>query len=190
MELYFYDGEVFEKMTHAGEQITEREFQKCTFKNCDFSKTDFATTSFHECVFEGCNLSMMKVRATTLNNVVFKDCKILGVNFNECQEFLFSVGFESCVLNYAIFDTRKMPKTKFIASSLIDASFFQVNLAGSSFKGSDLTGSQFNSCDLTDANFVSAYNYAIDPEVNTMKHASFSIDSLSGLLEKYNIKVV
>jgi len=37
--------------------------------------------------------------------------------------------------------------------------------------------------------FRSAYNYALDPEINRIKKAKFSREGLPGLLHKYNIDI-
>jgi uncharacterized protein YjbI with pentapeptide repeats len=67
------------------------------------------------------------------------------------------------------------------------------------FSECDLTESIFENCDLNSANFDqtilekadlrTAYNYSIDPEINRIKKAKFSIQSISGLLIKYDIKI-
>jgi uncharacterized protein YjbI with pentapeptide repeats len=117
------------------------------------------------------------------------DCKITGVNFGECDDFLFSVSFTGCVLDYSAFVSRKMVKTNFIKTSLKEVNFTQVNLTGSLFDHTDLAGAIFDETNLSGANLVTAYNYVIDPELNNIKKASFSMDGLPGLLMKHQIMV-
>jgi uncharacterized protein YjbI with pentapeptide repeats len=70
------------------------------------------------------------------------------------------------------------------------------------FKGvsfiANLANSVFDNCNLENAilmtqlkevNFLTAYNYKIDPEFNPMKKAKFSTEGISGLLDKYDIKI-
>jgi len=190
MELLIYDDQTFEGLTYTDKAIRGREFQSCTFRKCDFSNSEFSGNKFIDCVFDACNLSMFKLGGSTLNGVTFNGCKMLGINFGECQSFLFSVKFEACNLDYASFMGRKMPKTRFINSSLKEATFSNAILAGASFDHSDLLGTIFNKTDLTEANFVNALNYDINPEINTIKKASFSSHGLAGLLRKYQIKIV
>jgi fluoroquinolone resistance protein len=190
MESVIHEDNTFEKIVYAGKVIKGREFQSCTFKKCDFSDSDFSYNRFLDCRWESCNLSMMKFRSTPLAGAVFTDCKIMGVNFSECDNFLFNPRFESCVLDYASFMGKKMVKTSFIKTSLKEVNFIQVNLTGSVFGETDLAGAIFNQTDLTGADFSSAYNYAIDPELNSIKKAIFSIQGLPGLLDKYAIKIV
>jgi fluoroquinolone resistance protein len=190
MEQLTYDDQTFDKLIMAGTVTRSREFQSCTFTNCDFSNSTFAGTKFLDCTFDGCNLSMAKLDSSTLNDVTFKNCKMLGVNFSPCADFLFSVGFDNCILDYSSFLGKKMLKTKFIRSTLKDVTFSQANLSGSSFEGCDLTAAVFNRTDLSAVNFVKAFNYDIDPEINNMKKAVFSAQGLEGLLTKHQLKVV
>ena len=190
MQQLTHDNKTFEKITYTGQIINGREFQECVFKQCDLSESNFGNNKFIDCSFEGCNLSMLKLANATLSNVVFKDCKILGVNFHECSDFLFSVEFENCVLDYASFANKKMPKTKFSKSSVKEVSFIQANLAGSKFANCDLDRAVFNRTDLSTVDFSTAQNFDIDPEINTLKKAIFAADSLRGLLTRHQIKIV
>jgi hypothetical protein len=40
------------------------------------------------------------------------------------------------------------------------------------------------------ADFRSAFNYSINPEINRIKKAKFSLTGLQGLLGKYDIEIV
>jgi fluoroquinolone resistance protein len=190
LEATVYDDITFEKQAFANLQITGKEFQSCMFKNCDFSNSRFLNNKFLDCTFEGCNLSLMKLESSTLSSARFNNCKILGVIFSECQNFLFSVEFESCILDYSSFFGKKMIKTGFSQSSLKEVNFTQTNLSGSVFDQCDLLGTIFSGTDLTAANFTTAFNYIIDPELNNIKKASFSTNGIAGLLMKYQIKIV
>jgi fluoroquinolone resistance protein len=189
MQQLTHENKTFEKVIYTGQVIRGREFHNCTFKQCDFSNSEFSGNKFIDCVFECCNLSLMKLGNTALQSIIFKDCKILGVNFHECSDFLFTVEFESCLLDYASFANKKMLKTRFNKSSLKETSFAQANLAGSVFAQCDLAGVVFNRTDLTSVNFATAQNYTIDPEINTMKKAIFSAEGLAGLLVKHQLKI-
>ena len=190
MELKLYEDQTFEKVIYTEQSLTGREFQSCIFKGCDFSGTDFASTKLLECTFDGCNLSMAKLYKTTLTDVVFKDCKLLGINFSVVQDFLFTVRFESCMLDYSSFMDKKIPKTTFIKTSLKEVTFSRAILTGSVFYECNLNETIFNQTDLTGVDFSSAYNYIIDPELNTIKKAIFSSQGLAGLLTSYDIKIV
>ncbi len=67
------------------------------------------------------------------------------------------------------------------------------------FAEADLTNAIFDTCNLEQANFDrttlekadfrSSYNYTIDPEINRVKKAKFSVFGISGLLTKYDIEI-
>src|ERR1700761_156622 len=188
--LNIYDEQTFEDVSYAGQVNQRWDFQDCQFKGCNFSDSEFANSKFVDCVFDGCNLSMMRLQGTTLNGVVFKNCKIMGVNFSQCQDFLFTVKFESCILDYSSFMDRKILKTPFIQTSLKEVTFTRANLSGSKFDNCNLNETVFRETDLSSVDFSSSYNYLIDPEVNKMTKAVFSMNGVAGLLYKYGIKIV
>jgi fluoroquinolone resistance protein len=184
-----HDDTTFEEISYAGTAVTGCEYNGCTFKKCDFS-SNFANNKFIDCVFDGCNLTMIKLTKSTLSGVEFKRCKLLGVNFTDCIDFLFSVGFEGCILDYSSFMLKKMLKTRFSGSSVKEVTFTQANLAGSVFAECDLNGAVFNRTDISGANFITAHNYDIEPEINVIKKAAFSAQGIHGLLSKYQLKIV
>jgi fluoroquinolone resistance protein len=184
------DDKTFTELNYAKTIERNTEFNNCIFKKCDFSDAEFTGCKFIECVFEHCNLSMIKLDRSTLNDVTFKDCKLLGVNFSMAEDFLFSVRFESCALDYSSFMRKKMPKTVFKKSSLKEVTFTQAILNGSVFEECNLLETVFRQTDLTSVNFSTALNYIIDPELNIMKKAIFSSHGLEGLLFKYDLKIV
>ena len=184
-----HDDKIFNQ-SFAGIITRSVEFNNCIFKKCDLKDSQFIQCRFIDCVFEDCDLSMMKWDRSTLNNAVFKHCKILGVNFSHCDDFLFSVQFDSCILDYSSFMSKKMPKTKFVRSSLKETTFTQADLNGSVFDECNLRETVFRQSNLTAVNFSTAYNFIIDPEINTLNKAVFATHSLPGLLHKYNLKIV
>jgi uncharacterized protein YjbI with pentapeptide repeats len=190
MNTPIHDDKTFEDENYAATTVNGKEFNNCTFKKCDFSNSNFDNNKFIDCVFDGCNLSLIKLPKTTLSSVEFKNCKMLGVNFTECIDFLFSVGFDGCILDYSSFMLKKMLKTKFSKCSLKEVTFTQANLAGSIFDDCDLNGAIFNRTDVSSASFVTSYNYDIDPEINLVKKAAFSAQGIHGLLSKYQLKIV
>jgi len=82
-----------------------------------------------------------------------------------------------------------MIKTAFIKSSLKEVSFSRTNLSQAVFGECDLSGTVFSSTNLTAADMRTAFNYSIDPELNTLKQAQFSLHGIEGLLNKYGIKI-
>ena len=130
-----------------------------------------------------------KVNNREFEDCIFKNCKLLGIQFQECDDFLFNVNFQECVLDYSSFANKKMPKTKFNSCSLKEITFIGANLSNSVFDNSNLDGAIFNDTQLAGADFSKASNFKIDPEFNPMKKAKFSTQGIIGLLDKYDIKI-
>ncbi len=189
MKNLIHTHKTFEKVSFIDKKVNNREFEDCVFKNCDFSNSDFSNTTFMDCEFIDCNLSMTQLAGTSLKTVIFKNCKLLGIQFQSCTDFLFSVGFEDCVLDYSTFANKKMPKTKFNSCSMKEVSFIGTNLTLSVFENCNLDHAVFNDTQLAGADFTTAFNYKIDPELNPMKKAQFSVQGIVGLLDKYDIKI-
>jgi uncharacterized protein YjbI with pentapeptide repeats len=189
MEDLIHIQKTFEKITYIGKKINNREFEDCVFKNCDFSNSDFSNNSFMDCEFIECNLSMTQLGGSSLKTVHFKNCKLMGIQFQSCLDFLFSVQFQDCILDYSSFANKKMPKTKFNSCSLKEVTFIGTNLTQSVFGNCNLDNAIFNDTLLAGVDFTTAYNYKIDPEFNPMKKAKFSNQGIAGLLDKYDIKI-
>ena len=113
MENLLHVQKTFEKIVYTGQRVNNREFEDCVFKNCDLSNSDFSNCTFMDCEFIDCNLSMMQLVGTSLKTVSFKNCKLMGIHFHTCTDFLFTVQFQECVLDYSSFANKKMPKKKF-----------------------------------------------------------------------------
>jgi uncharacterized protein YjbI with pentapeptide repeats len=189
MEDLIHIQKTFEREVYIDKKINNREFEDCIFKNCDLSNSDFSNNIFMDCEFIDCNLSMTNLVGTSLKMVRFKNCKLLGIQFNTCADFLFSVSFQDCVLDYSSFANKKIPKTKFHSCSMKEVSFIGTNLTNSVFENCNLDNAVFNDTQLAGVDFRSAFNYKIDPEFNPMKKAKFSTQGIVGLLDKYDIKI-
>lgn len=184
-----HESKLFQNIVYSGKETKNREFDNCSFENCDFSNGSFSSCKFIDCVFTNCNLTMVKLKNCQLNNIIFKDSKLLGVNFSECIDFGFLVKINSCVLDYCSFERKKLTKTSFINSSMKDVNFTESNLTSSIFDNCDLSGAAFENTVLEKADLRTSYNYSINPEINRIRKAKFSIYGIIGLLEKYNIIV-
>ncbi len=179
----------FEKTDFTQSPLAKGEYESCTFSNCNFSSTGLADINFTECKFTGCNLSMVKLAKTVLRDTSFLDCKLLGVVFDNCNEYLFSLNFENCVLNLSSFYKLNLKKARFKNCSLQEVDFTESDLSNAIFDNCDLTRAIFKSTILERADLRSAHNYSIDPEINSLKKTKFSKEGIIGLLDKYDIEV-
>lgn len=180
---------IFEKNDFFADQLVRGEYDHCEFKGCNFSNTDLSKFIFMGCVFADCNLSMVNLNNAYLKTCRFINCKLLGINFSECNDFLFSVDFDNCLLNLASFNRLKLKGAKFINCSLHETDFTEADLTNSLFDNCDLTGAIFKNSILEKSDLRSAYGFAIDPEANRIKKARFSRMEVEGLLYKYNIEI-
>ncbi|KAA6329125.1 Pentapeptide repeat protein MfpA [termite gut metagenome] len=114
---------------------------------------------------------------------------MLGFRFDNCNDFMLSVGFENCSLNFSSFYKTKIKKTIFKNSQLREVDFSECDLTGSVFENCDLMQTTFNSTIIERTDFRTSYNYSIDPEKNRIKKARFSLFGVLGLLDKYDIKI-
>ena len=56
-------------------------------------------------------------------------------------------------------------------------------------RGFQLSGAIFENCNLEKCDFRSSSNFIINPEMNTIKGAKFSVGNITGLLQQYNIVI-
>ena len=114
---------------------------------------------------------------------------MLGLRFDTCNEFGLSFSFERCQLNHSSFYKTKIKKTIFKNSQLREADFAKCDLTSSVFENCDLARASFENTNVEKADFRTSFNYSIDPEINRIKKARFSILGVSGLLDKYDIEI-
>lgn len=180
---------VFKKNDYTKDKLPIGEYENCTFRNCNFYNTDLSNFIFRECIFDGCDFSLAKLKNTTLNGIRFVNCKLLGILFNECNSFLFSVSFGNCILKMSVFYKLKLKKYRFDTCNLQEADYTESDLSGSVFENCDLHRAVFYNTNLEKADFTTSYNYSFDPERNRVKKARFSRLGVVGLLDKYNIEI-
>lgn len=185
----YFEDQTFESIDFSKKPLALGEYEGCSFINCNFSDTDLSEIQFIDCQFKSCNLSMVKTIKTSFNGIAFQDCKILGVNFENCSEFLFKVDFNKCILNFSSFYKRNLKKTAFQGCILQETDFTQADLTGALFDQCDLLNTKFEQTNLEKADLRSAVNYSIDPEINRVKKAKFSLQGITGLLDKYDIEI-
>ena len=172
------------------ETVLERgEYEACQFTNCDFSNTDLSGTKFIDCRFAGCNLSVAKLVTTVFQDVCFKDCKLLGLRFDQCSKFGLSFSLDNCQLNHSSFAGARLKGIHIIDSQLHEVDFTDCDLTDAVLTNCDLYKAVFDNTILLKADFRAAFNYSIDPETNRIKGAQFSLPQVTGLLNKYGIKI-
>lgn len=169
--------------------LPDGEYECCSFVACNFSNANLGGIVFAECNFVDCNFSMAKLNKTAFKDCTFNNCKMLGLHFQDCNDFLFEVKFENCVLNLSSFYKLKMKKVPFVNCSLQEVDFSECDLTSAIFDSCDLAGAIFDHTILEKVDFRTAFHYSLDPEKNKLKKAKFSAAGIEGLLVKYDIEI-
>jgi uncharacterized protein YjbI with pentapeptide repeats len=134
-------------------------------------------------------MSLVKLNKTLFRDVQFKDCKMLGLQFYDASITLFSAGFDNCILNHSSFFKMNLKKVHIRNSVLIEADFTETDLTGAVIKNCDLLNAKFENTILEKADLCTSFNYSINPELNRIKKAKFSMPAVVGLLDKYDIEI-
>ncbi len=184
----------FEEMHFEGQDFTVKplpvgEYENCRFTNCDFSNIILSGLDFSECTFENCNLAGATFSNTAFKDAQFKDCKLLGLHWENCNQFIFNVGFDNCNLHLSSFYKMKLKKTLFANCNMHEVDFAESDLTSAVFDNCDLAGAVFDATILEKTDFRTAYNYTINPDINRIKKTRFSKEGIIGLLSKYDIDV-
>tara|TARA_B100000795_G_scaffold268439_1_gene255387 strand:+ start:140 stop:706 length:567 start_codon:yes stop_codon:yes gene_type:complete len=184
-----FNNQIINGIDHQVEIFELADYEACTFSNCDFSKVNLTKIKFIDCDFNDCNFSEVIINDTFFQEVRFVACKMMGLNFDNCNDFGFQVCFEACILNYSSFFKVRLKNTTFDNCKLVDVDFSETDLTNALFDNCDLTNALFDRSVLLKTNFKTAYNYSIDPENNKIKGAQFSLPQVTGLLNKYSISI-
>lgn len=164
-------------------------YEQCSFINCNFANSDLSEVVFTDCIFISCNLTLVQITKTAFRNIKFTECKMLGISFDNCNEFGLAFSFDNCNLNHASFFKTKIKKTVFKGSTLHEVDFTGCDLTGSLFDHCDHTRATFENSILEKVDFRTSFNYSFDPDVNRIRKAKFSLYGLPGLLNKYDIDI-
>jgi len=185
----YTNEETFTTIDFTQRPLSKGEYENCTFLNCNFSNTDLSEIKFLACQFTSCNLSLAKLFNTALREAKFKECKMLGLRFDQCNNLGLSVGFDQCSLNHSSFYKTKLKKTVLKNSQLQEVDFTECDLTEVLFDTCDLMRATFEDTILEKVDLRTAFNYCIDPEINRIKKAKFSLPGVLGLLDKYDIEI-
>lgn len=177
--------QIFNTENLPSNQATE--FDNCIFQHIDFSDYSLNNYRFFDCKFNHCNISLIQLVNASFRNIVFNECKLLGLRFEQCQEFGTSIIFNKCILNHSSFYKAKAKNTVFNECSMIEVDFTLSDLTGSLFDNCNLSNSQFDQTNLEKTDFSNALNFNINPLLNKVRKAKFSKDNLTGLVQNLGI---
>ena len=184
MSALFYN-ETFKSQT----TLLKGEYENCTFIGQNFSSLNLSAFLFVDCSFEECDLSNASIKGTAFRTVTFTACKMLGLQFENSNDFGFSITCHKCILNHTSFFQRKLKKVRFTDCELHEVDFSESDLSETVFANCDLMNATFSNSNLFKSDLRSAINYSIDPESNNIKKAKFRYPEVIGLLSKYDIQI-
>jgi uncharacterized protein YjbI with pentapeptide repeats len=180
---------VFDRLVFSAQPLEPAEYDNCRFNQCDFSYAGLGKYVFTDCQFNACTLSLANLYQTGLRNIDFTDCKMLGIHFNTCSDFLFSVRFEKCILDMSVFSSMKLKNIRFSQCSLKETDFTEADLSGVAFDQCDLDRGVFDQTNLEKTDFRTAFHFSINPARNRVRKAKFSLTGLLGLLDTYDLDI-
>lgn len=186
--MYTEDQE-FHQVDFSSSPLPPGAYEGCRFSLCNFSGARLEDCQLIDCLFTDCNLSTVRLVRSSFRDVVFQQCKLLGIHFYETNDTLFAAGFEDCQLHLASFYGMKLKKMRFSRCSLQETDFTGADLSGAILEHCDLERAVFAGTILEKADLRHSYHLSIDPERNKIRKAKFSLESLPGLLDKYEIMV-
>jgi fluoroquinolone resistance protein len=188
-----YTGQEFKNARLDGHQIISSEFVDCTFNQCSFVETELIKCRFVNCVFRDCDLSLVKIPETMLPSICFEDSKIIGVNWTQADWTSAALGkplhFSKSTLNHNTFIGLSLKGMQILNCNVVNVDFREADLTGSDFSGSDLTDSLFLHTKLREANLAQARNYSINPGLNDLQAAKFSMPEAIALLYNMDIEL-
>jgi uncharacterized protein YjbI with pentapeptide repeats len=187
MQMEHFYNTTFNGLTEDALTLQKGEYEKCLFKNLDLSNKKLFEMRFFDCEFINCNVSMANTAQTVFSACQFTACKMLGLHFDHCSAFGLSFSFTECNLSHSVFYKLKIPKTQFNKCVLHECDFTETDLSAALFKECDLLHTKFERTLLEKADLSTAINYSIDPELNKLKKAKFSMPEVLHLLDKYGI---
>jgi len=189
MKKPFIADQTFKGQDFTKTRLQKGEYENCIFEGCDFSNGYLDNQNFMECEFIDCNLSNANIAHTVFNEVSFSHCKMMGLKFEESNDFLMIFNFTDCVLNFSTFYQLKLKAVRFSECKLIEVDFSESDLTGAILDSCDLSKALFYHSILEKTDFRTAYNFTIDPEYNRLKKAKFSKENIIGLLGKYELDI-
>lgn len=189
MNFKYIDEQKFDNINYSDKPLEIAEYEYCKFTNCNFSNAILSEIKFLECEFLDCNFSNANLANVSFQDVQFTNCKMLGLQFDSCNEFGFAASFDTCQLDHSIFFKMKLNRSSFKNCQLKGVDFTEAELKKTILLGCNLQEATFQNTNLEMADLRNASNYSIDPEQNRIKSAKFSLPEVIGLLDKYQIKI-
>jgi uncharacterized protein YjbI with pentapeptide repeats len=184
-----FEDEVFDGLSLEHAVLSDRAFDRCTFRNSKLGETRWHRSRLDECVFEGCDLVRADVKMLALRGVRFKSCRLMGVDFADIAKFP-DMSFYECNLQYASFASLALRKTLFERCTFTEASFVETDLMEAKLDDCQFTGARFEACDLRKARFLHAKDLFIDPAKNRVGGAKIPLETAVLIATSFGMRVL
>ncbi|MDA3940089.1 MAG: pentapeptide repeat-containing protein [Spirochaetia bacterium] len=188
-ELPEYNGIEIANEDFTKQDLSGKVFYNCDFRGCNFTQAILSSSDFESCSFIDCNFTNPIIVQTKFIDVKYEKCKLMGLNFYLCSQFAFDVTFDECLISNCNFGQMKMKSSKFTKCEIIESYFQDTFLEGATFEGSNFKGTLFHNTNLEKASFCNASGYNIDPTVNRIRKAKFTVPDVLNLLNTFNIEI-
>ncbi len=187
-----HTDETFTGARWVDERIEGLEFDSCVFERCVLHGSTFAHCRFGSCRFIGCDLSNAKVPSTRFRDVEFRSTKLIGIDWTKADGMsdraaMASTTFTECVLDLSSFYGLNLRGTTMERCSAKEIDLTEADLRDAVCRGTDFAGARFHGTDLENADLSGALNYAIDPRVNKVKRARFTLPEAAALLRGLDV---
>lgn len=164
------------------------ELYRCAFRGVKWPELRLERTKLERCTFEDCDLTRTIFAGVSLRGVAFRRCKMLGFDFTKLADDP-EVTFEHCILRYANVSAVSLRGSKIESCELQEARFFEANLIDVDFAGSDLAGATLDRCDVAGADFTHAAHVFLDPRVNSAKGCQVPLETAVMMAQALGISV-
>lgn len=134
----------FLNLRFAGVELKLSSFEKCLFKECDFSGVIIQDSGFIEVDFQGSRISNLDLSVGYFKSVKFDEVVAEGTVFRQLRK------------SDEKLEWMDMRKTSFVKADLSSAIFMKCRLNEADFRGAKLERCVFEGCDLSAANFSEA----------------------------------
>ena len=188
-----YEDRNFERLRLDHAQIDSASFLDCQFTGCSLVEAVLSACRFQRCSFVDCDLSLVEISGSQFASVVFEASKLVGVDWTRAHRPEHTLGkpfkFIDCMLNHGTFIGLDLQGVEITDSLVHEVDFRETNLSEAVFSGTDLQGSLFLDTDLRTADLGSARNYQINPAINKLGGARFSLPEAISLLYALDIEL-
>lgn len=188
----FYEQN-FSSLSYPSTLIENKLFEGCRFIRANFSESQFIRCKFVDCEFDNCNLTAVQFTSSLFNNSTFFESKVTGVNWAMLHgpniRLSSPFHFYNSIISHSSFYGLELQELVIEACIAHDVDFREADLRRANFKLTDFENSQFVHTKLYQTDFTEAHNYSIDPTLNDIRKAKFSLPDAIHLLDGFDIQI-